>query len=181
MSQLTQHQHRSDLVSAGTHMLGRTGVPRAGGCRRFGVGGGPPSARVEKRSQWSCCAVERGGPVCQNGRGFRAAGVLDLAAQRSQRPSREFQPTHSETDLLLLSCGPRPTCHSMHAGNSVSPPKRGGRGWSTSLTCRVTSGPTRQHSPATHVVLHVPLCRLRGRPQVRGAALPPVPIQKQHV
>ena len=89
-SQLIQHQHRSDLVSAGADILGRTGVPRAGGCGRFGVGGGPPSTRVEKRSQWCCCAVERGGPVCQNGRGFRAADVLDLAAQRSQHPSCEF-------------------------------------------------------------------------------------------
>ena len=90
LPQLMQHQCRLDLVSAGADVLGRTDVPRAGGCGRFGVGGGPPSTRVEKRSQWSCCAVERGGPVCQNGGGFRAADVLDLAAQRSQHPSREF-------------------------------------------------------------------------------------------
>ena len=33
---------------------------------------------------------KEGGPVCQNEQGFRAADVLDLAAQRSQHPSREF-------------------------------------------------------------------------------------------
>ena len=61
ISQLIQHQCRSDLVSAGADISGRADEPRAGGCGRFGVGGGPPSARVEKRSQWSCCAVERRG------------------------------------------------------------------------------------------------------------------------
>ena len=61
ISQLIQHQYRLDLVSAGADISGRADEPRAGGCGRFGVGGGPPPARVEKRSQWSCCAVERGG------------------------------------------------------------------------------------------------------------------------
>ena len=142
ISQLIQHQYRLDLVSAGADRLGRTGKARAGGCGRFGVGGGPPPARVEKRSQWSCCAVERGSQVRLAGSKFRDAGVLDLVAQRPQYPCREFQPFSSESDRLLLRRGPRPTCHSMHAGNSDSPQKRGGRGWSTSLTCRVISGPS---------------------------------------
>ena len=90
ISQLIQHQYRLDLVSAGADRVGRTGNLRAGGCGRFGVGGGPPPARVEKRSQWSCCAVERGVQVRLAGQKFRAADVLDLVAQRPQHPSREF-------------------------------------------------------------------------------------------
>ena len=87
---LTQHQCRSDLVSAGADTSGRADEPRAGGCGRFRVGGGPPSARVEKSPSGVVRGEEREGHGCQNGKGFRAADVLDLAAQRSQHPSWEF-------------------------------------------------------------------------------------------
>ena len=42
ISQLIQHQYRLDLVSARADRVGRTGNLRAGGCGRFGVGGGLP-------------------------------------------------------------------------------------------------------------------------------------------
>ena len=90
ISQLIQHQCRSDLVSAGADISGRADEPRAGGCGRFRVGGGPPSARVEKSPSGVVRGEEREGRGCQNGKGFRAADVLDLAAQRSQHPSWEF-------------------------------------------------------------------------------------------
>ena len=74
----------------GSNDIGRAAVGSALMCLRKWVSKAGFSDRVEKRSQWSCCAVARGGSVCENAIGFRAADVLDLAAQRSQHPFREF-------------------------------------------------------------------------------------------